>query len=173
MVISNFAGGRGLTYRPGVGAVLFNGDGRVWIGRRATKSDPSRIQFWQMPQGGIDDGETPSEAVIRELAEETGTDKAEVIAETRDWLTYDLPEHLIGVAWDGGYRGQIQKWFALRFTGDARDFDLERHDEPEFTEWRWARVSELPNLIVPFKRRLYQDILTEFAHLPDVITSAT
>ena len=112
-------------------------------------------------------------SVIRELAEETGTDKAEVIAETRGWLSYDLPEHLIGVAWDGGYRGQIQKWFALRFTGDARDFDLERHDEPEFTEWRWARVSELPNLIVPFKRRLYQDILTEFAHLPDVITAAT
>jgi len=173
MAISNLASGRGLPYRPGVGAVLFNGDGCVWIGRRAARSDPVMTQFWQMPQGGIEDGETPSEAVFRELAEETGTDKAEIIAETRDWFSYDLPEHLIGVTWAGGYRGQIQKWFALRFTGDVRDFDLEESSEPEFTEWRWAQVSELPDLIVPFKRRLYQDILTEFAHLPDVITAAT
>ena len=162
-----------LSYRKGVGAVIFNNFGLVWLGRRISDPTNKITNYWQMPQGGVDNNETPESAVLREVKEETGTGRVEIIDQVGGWVDYDLPENLIGVAWNGKFRGQRQKWFALRFTGDARDFNLERHDEPEFTEWRWARVSELPNLIVPFKRRLYQDILTEFAHLPDVITAAT
>ena len=159
-----------LPYRPGVGAALFNHQGLVWVGRRAAHSDPSVTRFWQMPQGGIDPGETPEQAVMRELMEETGTDKAEIIGETEDWLFYDLPEHLAGVSWGGKYRGQTQKWIALQFTGEDSDFDLDRHHEPEFTEWRWVPLDEISSLIVPFKHVLYRDIVQQFSHLPDRIS---
>jgi putative (di)nucleoside polyphosphate hydrolase len=156
-----------LPYRRGVGAVLFNDAGLVFAGRRfGVYSDA-----WQMPQGGIDDGESPEAAVLRELQEETGTDKAEIIAETSTWLTYELPDELIGVAWGGRYRGQIQKWFALRFTGEDADFDLDADETPEFSEWRWLALDALPGLIVPFKRRLYEDIRAEFHDLPERIAS--
>ena len=157
-----------LPYRRGVGAVLFNANGEVFLGRRFGARFPNA---WQMPQGGIDAGEEPAVAVLRELEEETGTAKAEVIAEMGDWLSYDLPDHLIGVSWGGKYRGQTQKWFALRFSGVDADFDLEAHDHPEFCEWRWAVFSELPDLVVPFKRLLYGSILREFGPLAEKMAS--
>ena len=159
----------GLSYRRGVGAVLFNSAGLVFAGRRLG----TYSEAWQMPQGGIDEGETPDRAVLRELQEETGTDKAEIIAESRGWLTYDLPDDLIGSAWGGRYRGQTQKWFALEFTGLDSDIDIHAHEKPEFSEWRWIALNELPGLIVPFKRRLYDDILAEFHELPEKIISRT
>lgn len=155
-----------LPYRPGVGAMLLNGEGKVFVGRRSgVRRGPRGANVWQMPQGGIDDGETPAMAVMRELAEETGTDKADIIAETKGWLTYDLPDDLIGVSWDGRYRGQTQKWFALRFTGVDADFDLGADADPEFTAWKWVAMAELPRLVVPFKRRLYDTIVAEFRDL--------
>jgi len=110
---------------------------------------------------------------LRELEEETGTARAEIIAETAGWLTYDLPDDRIGVSWGGKYRGQTQKWFALRFTGVDGDIDLDAHDKPEFSEWRWVALEEISGLIVPFKRRLYDYIVAEFQDLPERITSRT
>jgi len=159
-----------LPYRLGVGAVLFNAQGLVFIGQRAGGRFPLA---WQLPQGGIDEGEKPAEAVLRELEEEIGTAKADIIAESRTWLTYDLPDELTGVAWGGKYRGQKQKWFALMFTGIDSDFDLDAHDKPEFSAWRWAGLKDLPGLIVPFKRRLYDDIVSEFHDIPERINSQT
>lgn len=153
-----------LPYRPGVGAMLLNGEGEVFVGRRFGVRHGNA---WQMPQGGIDDGETPAMAVMRELAEETGTDKATIIAETKEWLSYDLPDDLIGVSWGGRYRGQTQKWFALRFTGVDADFDLAADAKPEFTDWKWVAMAELPGLAVPFKRRLYDEIVAEFQGLAE------
>jgi putative (di)nucleoside polyphosphate hydrolase len=148
-----------LPYRHGVGLMLFNQDGQVLVGQRI---DQPPEAGWQMPQGGIDDGETPRQAAMRELAEEIGTDKAEIIAESRDWLVYDLPPELLGVAWGGRYRGQKQKWFALKFLGGDKDIDIATK-HPEFAAWRWAGFDELVPLIVPFKRPLYQRITAEFA----------
>ncbi len=145
-------------YRPGVGLMLLNRDGLVFVGRRADTAEDA----WQMPQGGIDEGEDPRAAAFRELKEETGTKKAEIIGETRGWLTYDLPRELLGrIVWGGRYRGQKQKWFAMRFTGADSDIDLEAHGHPEFCKWRWAPVASLVRLIVPFKRDLYRDIVAE------------
>jgi len=158
-----------LPLRKGVGAVIFNGDGQVWIGSRAPRAGRKIENYWQMPQGGIDKGEDPAEAVIREVAEETGTDKVEILEETSEWIDYDLPDDLIGVAWGGKYRGQRQKWYALKFTGEDSDFDLEAHDKPEFTEWRWADLAGLPALIVPFKRSLYTEVVAAFEHWPKKI----
>lgn len=155
-----------LPYRAGVGAVLFNPDGLVWVGQRAGGRYP---KSWQMPQGGIDAGETPEQALWREMVEETGTDKAVILAETERWLTYELPPALVGVAWKGRYRGQKQKWFALRFTGDDSDIDLETHAKPEFSAWRWVELATLPGLIVPFKQAIYREIVDAFGHLPDRI----
>jgi putative (di)nucleoside polyphosphate hydrolase len=149
-----------LPYRLGVGLVLFNAEGLVWAGRRLDQKGDA----WQMPQGGIDDGETAREAALRELEEEIGTGKAEIIAESKDWLTYELPPELVGVAWKGKYRGQKQKWFALRFTGRDQDITIET-EHPEFAEWRWVEFERLVELIVPFKRELYQQITAEFADL--------
>jgi putative (di)nucleoside polyphosphate hydrolase len=118
-----------------------------------------------MPQGGIDAGETPIEAAWREMLEEVGTDRAELLAESRRWLRYDLPAELAAQLWRGRFRGQEQKWFAFRFTGADGDIDIRRHEHPEFSDWRWARMEELPGLIVPFKRQLYADLVTEFATL--------
>ena len=122
---------------------------------------PEGWPAWQMPQGGIDAGETPMQAALRELREETGTDKAEIIAETRDWLSYDLPDPIRATAWGGRYRGQKQKWFLMRFEGNDIDIDLTRH-EAEFDAWRWVMPAELPRLIVDFKRPVYVALLEEF-----------
>lgn len=148
-------------YRTGVGAVLFNGAGQVFVARRIDTPGDA----WQLPQGGIDEGETPEQAVLRELTEEVGTDKVEIIAESRDWLSYDLPPELADSAWGGRFRGQRQKWFALRFTGRDDDIDLKACDHPEFSDWMWADVDDLTHLIVPFKRSLYAQIVAEFRHL--------
>jgi putative (di)nucleoside polyphosphate hydrolase len=143
-----------LPYRPCVGIMLFNADGKVFVGKRLDQT----VESWQMPQGGIDTGETPQQAALRELKEEVGTKKAEIIAEMDDWVTYDLPDHLIGIALHGKYRGQRQKWFALRFTGKDSDIDLTTHD-PEFSSYRWVSLEELPALIVPFKRDSYRAVV--------------
>jgi putative (di)nucleoside polyphosphate hydrolase len=147
-------------YRPGVGVMLIDREGRVFVGRRID----THGEQWQMPQGGIDRDETPRAAALRELKEEVGTDKAEILAEAAKWLAYEVPPTLAGRLWRGRYRGQMQKWFAMRFTGEDRDIDLETH-HPEFNAWRWAEPAELPGLIVPFKRQLYLDVLAEFAEL--------
>jgi len=138
--------------------MLQNRQREVLVGRRL---DMPMSPAWQMPQGGIDLGETPRQAALRELKEEIGTDKAEIVAESRVWLKYDLPVELAGGMWGGRYRGQQQKWFVMRFTGSDDDINLAT-EHPEFDAWQWVASEQLPNLIVPFKRQLYIDILAEF-----------
>jgi putative (di)nucleoside polyphosphate hydrolase len=150
-----------LPYRPGVGIMLLNDEGSVFVAQRIDMPSDA----WQMPQGGIDKGETPLEAAWREMLEEIGTNRAELLAESRDWLTYDLPRDLAARLWRGRFRGQRQKWFAFRFTGTDRDIDITSHDHPEFSNWRWAPMIDLPALIVPFKRHLYQQLVDEFRPL--------
>ena len=150
-----------LPYRPNVGAVLFNRDGLIFVARRADMPNAEGpAGGWQLPQGGIDDGEDPRIAVFRELEEEIGTRKAEVVGEHLDWLTYELPPGLLGIAWRGQYRGQRQRWFAMRFTGEDSDIRLDLDPHPEFDAWRWVPLVELPSLAVSFKRAIY-DVLTE------------
>lgn len=149
-----------LPYRRGVGVLLLNRDNLVFAAQRID----TRAEAWQMPQGGIDKGEEPLDAALREMKEEIGTDKAELLAESRGWLTYDLPPELASKVWKGRYRGQTQKWFALRFLGRDSDIDLNT-EKPEFSAWRWVAPGELPGLIVPFKRGLYHEVLAEFAGL--------
>ena len=149
-----------LPYRSGVGLVLFNAQGLVWVGRRIDEKNDA----WQMPQGGIDEGEAPEQAALRELEEEIGTARAEIVGETAGWLTYDLPPDLVGKVWKGRYRGQKQKWFALRFTGSDADIRIDT-EHPEFAEWRWVEFEQLTELIVPFKRDLYARVTEEFADL--------
>jgi putative (di)nucleoside polyphosphate hydrolase len=148
------------SYRPCAGIMLFNRDGRVFVAQRIDTPEES----WQMPQGGIDRGESPRDAAFRELGEEIGTAKAEFIAESARWLTYDWPEALAGRLWHGRFRGQRLKWFALRFTGDDRDINLDTA-EPEFRAWKWVAIDELPALIIAFKRAVYEDVVAEFRHL--------
>ena len=153
-----------LPYRPNVGAVLFNRDGRILVARRADfPNAEGPAGGWQLPQGGIDANEDPRTAILRELAEEIGTDKAEVIGEHDAWLTYDLPSDLIGVALGGKYRGQRQRWFALRFLGSDQDIRLDQDPHPEFDAWRWVDLSELPALAVAFKRPIYDILSVSFA----------
>ena len=147
-----------LPYRPAVGIMLLNRQGEVFVARRI---DLPMMSAWQMPQGGIDPGETPRQAALRELKEEIGTDKAEIFVESRGWLEYDLPADVAGGIWGGRYRGQRQKWFAMRFTGSDGDINLAT-EHPEFDAWQWVAPERLPELIVPFKRQLYIDILAEF-----------
>jgi putative (di)nucleoside polyphosphate hydrolase len=158
----------GLPYRPCVGVMLFNGDGRVFVGRRSDRSEEGvDACWWQMPQGGLDEGEDPEAGARRELAEETGISSARFVARTRDWLTYELPDELIGVAWHGRYRGQKQMWFAARFEGRESEIDLgprDGHDQ-EFDAWQWASLAELPSLVVPFKRKVYAAVIEQFAAL--------
>jgi putative (di)nucleoside polyphosphate hydrolase len=162
--------GAPLPYRPNVGAVLFNRFGQVFVARRADMPNAEGpAGGWQLPQGGIDADEDPRAAVIRELAEEIGTDRAEIIGEHPDWLIYDLPTDLIGVALRGQYRGQRQRWFALRFTGEDSDIRLDLDPHPEFDAWRWTELAELPTLAVDFKRPIYQVLAASFARFAPAV----
>jgi putative (di)nucleoside polyphosphate hydrolase len=149
-----------LPYRRGVGIVLFNEAGKVFVAQRIDNPGPA----WQMPQGGIDKGEEPLDAAWRELYEETGVKSAKLLAESKGWLRYDLPEDLAGQLWKGKYRGQEQKWFAFRFTGKESEIKIDGADA-EFSSWKWAPFRTVPDLIVPFKRSLYDQVVAEFAHL--------
>jgi putative (di)nucleoside polyphosphate hydrolase len=157
-----------LPYRPCVAAAVFNRDGLVFIGRRI--NGPEHVDAthdWQMPQGGIDDNEDPWRAALRELYEETNIRSVEKLGEIDDWLIYDIPRELLGQAWNGKYRGQKQKWYALRFTGDDDEIDIAHPagggHKPEFVEWRWDRLEKTPDLVVPFKRPVYERVVKEFS----------
>ncbi|WP_247713924.1 RNA pyrophosphohydrolase [Qipengyuania xiamenensis] len=144
--------------------MLVNNEGRVFVGRRI---DNREGDWWQMPQGGVDEGEDLKEAAMRELAEETGAkaDHVSLVGQTREPIRYDLPEELMGKLWGGKYRGQEQIWFLARFSGADADIDLEAHDPPEFCDWKWVDAEQLPELIVPFKKRVYRAVLEEFREL--------
>lgn len=146
-----------LPYRPCVGIMLLNPRREIFVGRRIDRETAA----WQMPQGGIDTGETPRQAAYRELREEVGTDNAEFIAESRKWYSYDLPEYLVGKLWGGRYRGQCQKWFLLQFSGVDRDINIDT-SHAEFSDWRWVSPGELTTLIVPLKRSVYVAVMAEF-----------
>src|SRR5262245_21639201 len=149
-----------LPYRPGVGIMLLNALGEVFVAQRIDMPSDA----WQMPQGGIDAGEAPLDAAWREMEEEIGTRNAALEAESRTWRRYDLPPDLIPLVWGGSYRGQEQKWFAFRFTGTDGNIDIAtRH--AEFSRWKWTPLATLPDLIVPFKRQLYADLVAEFGPL--------
>lgn len=153
-----------LPYRPNVGAVLFNRAGRIFVARRADfPNAEGPAGGWQLPQGGIDAAEDPRVAIFRELGEEIGTDRAEILGEHPDWLQYDLPAELIGRALGGKYRGQRQRWFALRFLGEDADIRLDLDPHPEFDAWRWDDLANLPSLAVGFKRDIYAVLATSFA----------
>ena len=147
-------------YRPAVGVMLINGERKVWVGQRLD----STLEAWQMPQGGLDPGETPLEGAYRELEEETGIrrDLVELVDQAKEELTYDLPEDLIGKVWKEPWRGQRQTWFLMRFLGQDSDVNIATAD-PEFRAWKWAEPRELPALIVPFKKKLYEDLIEAFA----------
>ncbi len=149
-------------YRPNVGVVLFHPDGRVWYGRRANTPGP---HHWQFPQGGVDDGEDYEAAARRELFEETGVTSAELLAKSIEWIAYAFPADYGGTKQARGWLGQKQKWFAFRFTGDEGEIDLEAHGEIEFDAWRWGALHEAPDLVVPFKREAYEQVVALFAPL--------
>lgn len=154
----------GLPYRPCVGVMLVNSAGRVFVGKRI---DNKEMDAWQMPQGGIDDGEDLHAAALRELQEETGVSShlVQIIAETSDELLYDLPDFLMGKMWGGKFRGQRQKWLLMRFSGEDSDIDLNAHEHAEFEAWRWVEPEQVPELIVPFKKRVYRQVVEEFREL--------
>jgi len=159
-----------LPYRPCVGIMLVNADGRVFVGARIDQRESEVGQdgdFWQMPQGGIDEGEDLRAAGYRELFEETGVSEANatILAQTKEEVLYDLPEHLIGKLWKGKYRGQRQYWLLMRFTGQDADINLNAHHPAEFEAWKWVDAESLPDLIVPFKKRVYRAVLEEFRAL--------
>jgi putative (di)nucleoside polyphosphate hydrolase len=157
-----------LPYRPCVGVMLVNAQGLVFTGKRIdTRGQPEGQTFWQMPQGGIDEGEDVQDAALRELWEETGVvaEHVTLLAQTREELFYDLPEELLGKLWQGQYRGQRQHWLLARFLGQDSHIKLDAHDPPEFCEWQWSEPDTLPDLIVPFKKRLYRAVLEEFRAL--------
>jgi putative (di)nucleoside polyphosphate hydrolase len=148
-------------YRPCVGVMLVNAEGKAFVGKRI---DNKEGDWWQMPQGGVDDGEDLDKAMLRELREEVGARKkhVEIVARLPEDLYYDLPPELIGKLWGGKFRGQRQTWYLARFTGEDSDIDLESHKHPEFCEWKWVDPELLPELIVPFKREVYQAIVEGF-----------
>lgn len=148
-----------LPYRRNVGVMLINADGKVWMGERIDTPGA-----WQMPQGGIDEGEKPRAAALRELEEETGVaaDMVEIVAKSADWVRYDLPADLVPKLWKGRYRGQEQKWFLLRFTGDDSAVQIDR-PHPEFSAWKWVAPAQVCDLIVPFKHAVYEAVLAEFS----------
>jgi 8-oxo-dGTP pyrophosphatase MutT (NUDIX family) len=150
-------------YRRGVGIMLVNARCEIFIARRNDIAGDA----WQMPQGGVDRGETPRAAAYRELREEIGTDKVEVIAQSRDRLYYDLPEDIIAKFWGGRWKGQRQKWFLMRFRGVDADINLEATTHPEFNSWRWASIEELETLVISFKKKLYLSVIDQFRSLLD------
>jgi putative (di)nucleoside polyphosphate hydrolase len=149
-----------LPYRPAVGVMLINPARKVWVGQRID----STLEAWQMPQGGLDKGEKPLEGAYRELEEETGIgrDLVEIVTQAKQELTYDLPDDLVGKMWKGKWRGQRQTWYLARFLGEDEDVNIETPD-PEFRAWKWADPAELPAMIVPFKKKLYEDLVGIFA----------
>ncbi|WP_372425328.1 RNA pyrophosphohydrolase [Salinarimonas chemoclinalis] len=155
-------------YRPCVGVALFNREGLVFVGKRLPDSGPEHVDgpfVWQMPQGGIDPGEDPLAAARRELHEETNVTSASLLGEAADWYAYDLPGTVAAQAWKGKWRGQTQRWFAFRFEGDESEIDIASPagHEPEFEAWRWERLERLPELIIPFKRSVYERVVADFA----------
>lgn len=162
-----------LPYRPCVGVLVFNAAGLVWAGHRKAapnSEEEGSGQLWQMPQGGIDEGEDPEMAALRELYEETGISSVRPLGSTAGWLTYDLPPHLLGKALKGRYRGQKQMWFAYRFEGEESEIRIDPPPDghaAEFDAWEWKKLEDMPRLIVPFKRDLYQRLVAEFRHLVD------
>lgn len=155
-----------LPYRRCVGIMVLNPEGRVFVGRRINIEVG---EAWQMPQGGIDRGEDLQQAALRELEEETGITNVEILAEADGWFNYDLPRKAIGLALKGKYRGQTQKWFAVRYMGKDSEIDLKRHKPQEFDAFRWVEIDELVPLIVPFKRDVYQKVVEAFRHLARAI----
>lgn len=162
-----------LPYRECAGVALFNRQGQVFIGQRAPAKNVTFMDAWQLPQGGIDKGEEPIDAAIRELYEETSVTSCSILTAAPDWITYDLPKDLIGKALKGKYRGQKQKWFAMLFEGDEAEINVTTPAEgahpAEFTAWRWADLEDITSLIVPFKRDAYQQIIDAFKHVPQQI----
>ena len=160
-----------LPYRPCVGLMILNTEGLVWVGRRISEPDSEmggRSQLWQMPQGGIDEGEEPLAAARREIFEETGMESLKLIEEAPNWVRYDLPADRVGITWKGRYRGQTQKWFAFRFHGDEREIRIDPPPggyEAEFSQWAWRPMADLPGLVVPFKRKVYEEVVATFGHL--------
>lgn len=148
-------------YRVGVGLMIINKDKKVFVGKRADMSKSNLSNHWQMPQGGVDSHEEPEDAALREMREEIGTNKVHLLAETPDWLTYEFPEDLGTVLWGGRFRGQRQKWFLFEYLGTDNEIDIYT-PHPEFSDWQWVDPEILPNLIVPFKREMYQQILEMF-----------
>ncbi len=153
-----------MPYRLCVGVMLINREGRIWLGRRIPDDEHHTLDSWQMPQGGIDPGEDPAVAALRELEEETGTRNARVIGQVDEWLYYDLPNELIGKALKGRYRGQKQKWFALEYLGDESDINIETHT-PEFDRWAWVTPEEALERIIAFKRPVYEKVIAAFGAL--------
>ncbi|MBV9349008.1 MAG: RNA pyrophosphohydrolase [Pseudolabrys sp.] len=157
-----------LPYRPCAGIMVLNRDGLVFVGRRS--HGPEHIDathVWQMPQGGLDEGEDPYRGALRELYEETSIKSVDKLGEIREWLTYDIPRDIVGAAWKGKYRGQKQKWYALRFTGADSEINILTpgggNHEAEFVDWKWVEMEELPGLVVPFKQQTYEAVVKEFA----------
>lgn len=146
-------------HRPNVGVVLFHRDGRVWLGRRNQQPPPYN---WQFPQGGVDDGEDLLDAARRELAEETGVTSIDYLGRTEGWIAYDFPPELLGSKRARGWQGQKQVWFAFRFVGEETEIDLEAHGDVEFDAWMWGKLDETPELIVPFKRGVYEAVVSAF-----------
>ena len=163
-----------MPYRDCVGIAVFNDDGEVFIARRTPdemSEDASEVEApWQMPQGGMDKGELPEETALRELFEETSIRSVELLAEAPEWIYYDLPDEVLGIALKGKYRGQRQRWFAMRFTGDESEIDVLTPGggahPAEFDKWRWEELEKTPDLIVPFKKQAYLEVVTAFRDLP-------
>ncbi len=162
-------------YRPCVGIMLINRDGLVFIGRRRSKKQTERGRGdheWQMPQGGIDAGEEPYHAALRELLEETNVSSVSLLAEAGEWLSYDLPTEFAKKSWRGRYQGQKQKWFAMRFEGDDSEINIHTPaggQKPEFDDWRWEQMQHLSDLIIPFKRPVYEKVVEHFRHLAEKV----
>jgi putative (di)nucleoside polyphosphate hydrolase len=151
--------------------MLFNKQGKVWLGKRIEEPNKFQNYAWQMPQGGIDLGEEPADAVMRELLEETGTDRAQIYRRSVHWFNYDLPKSLLREDQEWNFKGQTQKWFALRFNGSDKDFNLNTHEKPEFSEWCWVNLNNVADLIVPFKRDVYMNVVDEFKDIPERIAN--